>query len=479
MGIDAYIDAVFKPVAEKSAEIIFYAVPIMGGHEIKLILVWLVLAALFFTFYLGFINIRYFKHAICLLCKKSDDKEEGQISPFRALATSLSGTVGLGNIAGVAVAISLGGPGAAFWMVLMGLFGMSTKFAEVTLGVKYRKYLDPKDPDKVSGGPMYYLKDAFIKLNMPRLGTFMGGFFAVCIALGALGGGSLFQTNQVFQQAVNISGGDASILVGKGWMVGLFIAGIVGIVIIGGIKSIASVAGRLVPAMAGIYMLACFAVFATHFDAIPAAFVTIVTSALSPQAGMGAFIGALLMGVQRACFSNEAGMGSAAIAHSAAQTDDPVKQGMVGMLGPFIDTILICLMTALVITVTGVYGDADGSIQGVELTSQAFAQGASWFPYVLFVVVFLFAYSTLISWSYYGVKGFTFIFGENALAETIYRLIFCGFIVIGASADLSSVILFTDASFFAMAIPNIIGLYMLAPELKRDVKAYAAKLKAG
>jgi AGCS family alanine or glycine:cation symporter len=262
-------------------------------------------------------------------------------------------------------------------------------------------------------------------------------------------------------------------------MVGLFIAGIVGIVIIGGIKSIASVAGRLVPAMAGIYMLACFAVFATHFDAIPAAFVTIVTSALSPQAGMGAFIGALLMGVQRACFSNEAGMGSAAIAHSAAQTDDPVKQGMVGMLGPFIDTILICLMTALVITVTGVYGDADGSIQGVELTSQAFAQGASWFPYVLFVVVFLFAYSTLISWSYYGVKGFTFIFGENALAETIYRLIFCGFIVIGASADLSSVILFTDASFFAMAIPNIIGLYMLAPELKRDVKAYAAKLKAG
>jgi AGCS family alanine or glycine:cation symporter len=440
-------------------------------------LVWLVLAALFFTVYLGFLNIRYFKHAIGLLFAKGDSKEEGQISPFRALATSLSGTVGLGNIAGVAIAISLGGPGAAFWMVLMGFFGMSTKFAEVTLGVKHRQYLNSDNPEQVSGGPMYYIKEAFNGLKLPRLGVFMGGFFAVCIALGAIGGGSLFQTNQVYQQAVNITGGDASMLIGKGWMVGVFMALIVGVVIIGGIKSIAAVAGRLVPAMAGIYMVAGFIVLASHYDAIPGAFVTIVSSAFSAEAGLGAFIGALLMGLQRACFSNEAGFGSAAIAHSAAQTNDPVRQGMVGMLGPFIDTILICLMTALVITVTGVYSDA-GEIQGVELTSQAFAQGATWFPYVLFLVVFLFAYSTLISWSYYGVKGFTFLFGGSTASEVTYKLIFCAAIIVGASADLSSVILFTDASFFAMAIPNIIGLYILAPSLKRDVKAYIAKLKA-
>lgn len=477
MKIDAVINDWFEPVAEALASVIFYSVSI-AGHDIMLILVWLAFASIFFTLYLGFINVRLFSHAWGLIfgTKSDADKQDGQISPFQALATSLSGTVGLGNIAGVAVAVSVGGPGAAFWMLLMGLFGMSTKFSEVMLGVKYRKHTDGTHPERISGGPMYYLKEVFDRKEWPYFGSIMGGFFALCAAFGAFGAGSLFQTNQVFQQAVTITGGAESIIANKGWLIGLIMAALVGIVIIGGIKSIGAVAGRLVPAMGVLYLFAGLFVLAMHYAAIPDAIVTIFREAFTPAAGSGAIIGALLMGVQRASFSNEAGLGTAAIAHSAAQTSKPVTQGMIGMLGPFIDTVIICMVTALVIIVTGAYSSGDG-MEGVELTSRAFADGASWLPYVLFVVVALFAYSTLISWSYYGVKGFTYLFGNSALSENFYKLIFCLFIVVGASSDLSGVILFTDSVVFAMAIPNIIGLYFFAPEIKKDVKAYISELK--
>lgn len=360
----------------------------------------------------------------------------------------------------------------------MGFFGMSTKFAEVALGVKYRQHLNPEDPASLSGGPMYYIKAAFDKFNLPFVGSVLGGSFALFTALGAIGAASLFQTNQVFQQALNITGGpEASFLAGKGWVVGLLMLFLVGLVIIGGIRSIAAVTSKVVPFMGLLYIVAGMTVIAMHAADIPAAFVTIFEAALTMKAGFGALLGGFLMGVQRASFSNEAGFGSAAIAHAEVKTNEPVSQGFVGMLGPFIDTIVICMVTALLIVVTGVYVEGNG-IEGVELTSRAFAAGLPWFPYVLFVVVFLFAYSTLISWSYYGVKAFTYLFGENKINEVIYKVIFCFFIVIGASAQLDSVILFTDASVFSMAIPNIIGLYLLAPELRRDVKAYIQKIRA-
>ncbi len=478
-GIDAKIDAFVQPFSEAIASVVFYSVPFIGGQDVKVILIWLVLAALFFTLYLGFINIRFFKHAIELVCGKHDKpgESDGQISRFQALTTSLSGTVGLGNIAGVAVAVSVGGPGAALWMVVMGFFGMSTKFAEVMMGVKYRQHPDPSDPEKISGGPMYYIRDAFDNRNIPHVGRIMASVFAVCCIFGTLGAASLFQTNQAYQQVLNVTGGAESFFADKGWLFGLGMAILVGLVIIGGIKSIAAVASKIVPIMGVVYLLAGLTVIGLHADQVPQAFVTIFESAFGVQAGIGGLMGALLMGVQRASFSNESGFGTAAIAHSAAKTNEPVSQGFVGMLGPFIDTIVICLVTALVITVTGAYESGSG-MEGVELTSRAFAAGISWFPLVLCLTVFLFAYSTMIAWSYYGVKSFTYLFGEYEWVGNIFKVIFLLFIVVGASSSLDSVILFTDAGVFAMTIPNIIGLYLLAPEIKRDVREYIAKIKA-
>ncbi len=471
MGIDKIIDTAFEPVSHAVASVIFYSIPIMG-LDIKLVLVWLVLAALFFTVYFSFVNIRCFKHAIDVLYGKYDDQDaEGQINRFQALMTALSGTVGLGNIAGVAVAISVGGPGAAFWMAVMGIFGMSTKFVEVTLGVKYRQHGSKRHPEMISGGPMYYLRNAFDRYRIPYLGKFMAGLFAVCCIGGTVGAGGLFQANQAYQQALTVTGGDASFLADKGWLFGLFMAILVGLVIIGGIQWIAAVASRVVPVMAIIYIVAGFVVIGCHYASIPEAMLTIFEMALYPQAGLGAMMGALLMGVQRASFSNEAGLGSSAIAHSAVKTNQPVSQGMVGMLGPFIDTVIICTVTALVIVISGTYVEGNG-MEGVELTSRAFASGISWFPYVLSLTVFLFAYSTMISWSYYGLKCTTYLFGEQDIVEGIYKVIFCMFIVMGASAELSNIILFTDSMVFAMAIPNIIGLYLLAPEIKQDLKIY-------
>ena len=422
-------------------------------------------------------NIRYFSHAFQLLRDKdSDSNSDGEINRFDALMTSLSGTVGLGNIAGVAVAISVGGPGAALWMAVMGVFGMSTKFMEVSLGVKYRQHGSKRHPEKISGGPMYYLRSAFSRRGHDRLGGFMAGLFAICCIGGTLGAGGLFQVNQAYNQALIISGGATGFLADKGWLFGLVTAILVGLVILGGIQWIAAVARRVVPLMAITYILTGFVVIGIHYDAIPSALETIVEMALYPQAGLGGVLGSLLVGVQRASFSNEAGLGSSAIAHSAVKTTEPVSQGIVGMLGPFVDTVVICMITALVIVISGAYLEGDG-MEGVALTSRAFATGISWFPYVLAVTVFLFAYSTMISWSYYGLKCATYLFGEDDRVEAIYKILFCLFIVVGASADLSNIILFTDSMVLAMSVPNIIGLYMLAPEIKRDLNSYILRIK--
>ena len=478
MSIDQKINEFFAPISDVVTSIVFFAVPISEDLDVRLILVWLVMAALFFTLYFGFIQLRYFGHAIDLLRGKHDKDEgsDGQINRFQALATSLSGTVGLGNIAGVAVAVSVGGPGAVLWMILMGLFSMATKFCEVALGVKYRRHMDPESPEEISGGPMYYLKDAFDNRGIPYVGGVVAAIFAFACICGSVGGGNMFQANQAYFQVMNVTGGAEGFLGDKGWLFGLGLAFLVGLVIIGGIKSIAAVASRLVPVMGIIYLIAGCIVIAIHYTNIPAGLLTIITSAFSLEAGIGGFLGGLLVGVQRAAFSNEAGLGSAPIVHSTAKTNDPISQGFVGMLGPFIDTVIICTVTALVIVISGAYVDGSG-VEGVELTSRAMASGVSWFPYILALTVFLFAYSTLITWSYYGLKAVTYLFGEKKMIELLFKLFFCFCVVVGASVPLDQLINFSDAMILAMGIPNILGLYLLAPEIRKDLKAYIQKLK--
>ncbi len=480
--LDGKLDNFIKPISDKIVSVIFYTYNFQG-QEVPLILLWLVIASIFFTLYFKFTNIRMFAHAINLVRGKgdfsTDEESHGQINRFQAMSTSLSATVGLGNIAGVAIAISVGGPGAMVWMILMGFFGMSAKFVECTLGVKYRHEL----PDgRMSGGPMYYIRDGFSKRGpvMTKIGALMAGFFAICCIGGALGGGNMFQANQAYQQVINVTGGaDASYFVDKGWLFGLILAVIVGFVIIGGIKSIASVASKIVPLMAFIYVAACLVVIFGSFSEIPAAFGIIIESAFSGSAAAGGFLGALIQGVRRAAFSNEAGIGSSPIAHAAIKTDSPVSEGLVSMLEPMIDTIIICTMTALVIVISGVYLDGEG-MEGVTLTSRAFEDTISWFPTVLSVAVILFAFSTMIAWSYYGLKAFTYLFGESKLSELTFKIIFCLAIILGSAANLSSVLNLSDAMIFAMAVPNIIALYVLSSEVKMDLILYkhAVKTKA-
>lgn len=476
MSFDNYIDQLFEPVSKFTSAIVFYSVPIGGGQELKLILLWLALAAAFFTIYLGFVNIRYFSHSVKLLFGKGMKKTDGEISQFQALMASLSGTVGLGNISGVAVAISVGGPGAAFWMTVMGFLGMSSKFAEVMLGVKYRAHPTPEHPEKISGGPMYYIKAAFVKKNAPKIGIAIAYIFAFVCILGAIGGGNMYQANQVYAQLLTTTGGEGSFFSDKRWIVGIVLAILVGVVIFGGLKSIASVASRLVPAMIAVYVVSGLIVALLNVTEIPAAIVTILSKAFSLEAGIGGLLGGLLIGVQRAAFSNEAGLGSAAIVQSTTNTDGPVGTGIVAMLGPFIDTVIICNITALVIVISGAYIDGAG-IQGVELTSRAFENSIPYFSYILSVCVFLFAYSTMIAWYYNGAICVRYIFGEKDKIESIFKVFYCICTVVGTCATLGNLIDFTDAVFLALALPNIIGLYLLAPEIKADLKAYITEQK--
>ena len=474
-GVDDAINAAIAPISNAIVSVIFFSVPVLGA-QLPLIVVWLVVAAAFATIYFNFIAFRAFGHAFSLIKGDySNPKDAGEVSHFQALATALSGTVGLGNIAGVAIAVSIGGPGATFWMILAGLMGMSLKFAECTLGVKYRN----EYPDgSVSGGPMYYMSKALAELGMPGLGKGLAIFFAICCVAGSLGGGNMFQANQSFQQVVNVTGGEASFLADKGWLFGLVVAFLVGIVIIGGIKSIAKVTEKVVPFMAIIYCTAALIIIIAHIDQVPAAIGAIIGGAFSPEGVAGGAIGALIQGFKRAAFSNEAGVGSASIAHSAVRTKEPITEGLVALHEPFIDTVVICTMTALVIVITGAY-QAGGGMSGVELTSSAFESVFSWFPYILAVAVVLFAFSTMLSWSYYGAKCWTYLFGENKTMDLLFKLIFCIFVVIGASMNLGPVVDFSDSAIFAMAIANIIALYILFPNVKRELESYWSRLKSG
>ncbi len=437
---------------------------------ISFIVIWLVFGALFFTIRMGFINIRGFKHAIDLARGKYDDPDApGQVTHFQALATAVSGTVGLGNIAGVAVAVSLGGAGATFWMIVCGFLGMSTKFVECTLGVKYRDIL----PDgRVFGGPMNYLRYGLEKRNMKGIGKVLAGLFAVLAVGASFGGGNMFQANQSFEQLA----GQFPMLEGNGFAFGVVTAILVGVVIIGGINSIAKVTGKVVPVMASIYVVAALAVIIMNIQNIGPAFSAIVDGAFSPSALKGGIVGVLIVGFQRAAFSNEAGVGSAAIAHSTAKTNNPPSEGFVALLEPFIDTVVVCTLTALVLIFTGMH-EVEG-MAGAQLTSDAFGSQISWFPYVLAVAVFLFAFSTMISWSYYGMRAWTYLFGKSKKTEFIYKMLFLVFVVIGASVSLGAVLDFSDMMILAMSFPNIIGLYIMSSEVKVDLSEYIRKLKS-
>ncbi|AIM59434.1 amino acid carrier protein [Cellulophaga lytica] len=437
---------------------------------ISFIVIWLVLGATFFTIRMGFINIRGFGHALELAKGKYDDPNApGQVTHFQALATAVSGTVGLGNIAGVAVAVSLGGAGATFWMIVCGLLGMSSKFVECTLGVKYRDIL----PDgRVFGGPMNYLRYGLEKRNMKGLGKVLAGLFAVLAVGASFGGGNMFQANQSFEQLA----GQFPALAGNGFWFGVVTAILVGVVIIGGINSIAKVTGKIVPVMASIYVVAALAVIVMNIQNIGPAFSAIVEGAFSPSALKGGIVGVLVVGFQRAAFSNEAGVGSAAIAHSTAKTNNPPSEGFVALLEPFIDTVVVCTLTALVLIFTGMH-EVEG-MAGAQLTSDAFGSQISWFPYVLALAVFLFAFSTMISWSYYGMRAWTYLFGKSKRTEFIYKIFFLVFVVIGASVSLGAVLDFSDMMILAMSFPNIIGLYIMSGEVKKDLSEYFSKLKS-
>ncbi|MCX7554248.1 alanine/glycine:cation symporter family protein [Marinicella sp. S1101] len=475
-GIDQRINDLLTPVANAVDGFFMTSIPIPFIGSAPFIVIWLVIAATFFTLYFKFINLRSFAIGMKLIRGKYDTTGAvGEVTHFQALSTAVSGTVGLGNIAGVATAVSVGGPGATFWMIVAGLIGMSTKFVECTLGVKYR---DIHADGTVAGGPMKYLAKGFAEGGHVRFGKFLAFVFAILCVAASLGGGNMFQANQSFAQLQNITGGADSFLAGKGWLFGLVLAFFTGLTILGGIKSIARVTSKLVPIMGVIYVVTGLVVIFANIGNLGHAISQIIGGAFTPEAGLGGVLGVLIVGFQRAAFSNEAGVGSAAIAHSAVKTDRPVTEGLVALYEPFIDTVVVCTITALVIVITGSLETSTG-VQGIPLTSDAFASVVSWFPYVLTVAAILFAFSTMISWSYYGVRAWTHLFGENKTQEHIFKVIFLVFVVIGSSINLTAVIGFSFAMTLAMSFPNIIGLYYLAPVVKQELNAFMADIKSG
>ena len=473
---DQWVETHFGPIAEALSSVVFYAVPI-GGTDVPLIVMWSAVAALFFTVYLRFINVRALGLAIRHAKGDfSDPTARGEISHFKAVATAVSGTVGVGNIGGVAVAITVGGPGAAFWLFIAGLLSMSTKLVECTLGVKYRRY---NADGSVSGGPMFYMEAFFRERGWPTLGKGFGGFYAAALVVGCLGIGNMFQSNQAFAQVLVITGGAESIFADRGWVFGLLLAGIIAAVIIGGIQSIARVAAVLVPVMALLYLISALAVIGLSAEHIPAALSLVVSEAFTGQAASGGLLGAMVIGFQRALFSNEAGIGSASIAHSAVKTEAPASEGITALLEPFIDTVVICSLSSLVILTTAIPQGLMGSgLAGIELTSAAFAWHFAWAPYVIAVAALLFAFSSALAWSYYGLKGWTYLFGEGRLRAIVFQMIFCAFIALGCMLELRAVLDFSDAMTFMIALPNILTLYLFAPMVRREVNQYIADTRS-
>ena len=440
-----------------------------GELKLPVVVVWLVMGAIFFTLRMQFINLRGLKHAVLVTRGDYDNPDDpGEISHFQALSSALSATVGLGNIAGVAIAVGVGGPGAVFWMIVAGFLGMSSKFTECTLGQMYRT-VDANG--QVLGGPMRYLSAGLAEQGYAKLGRVLATIFALMCIGGSLGGGNMFQANQSFQAVQDV----VPLFEGRGWLYGIMLAVVVGAVILGGIKRIGKAAGIIVPVMCGVYVLAGLWILATHASEVPAAFGQIVSEAFTPEAGRGGLIGVLIQGFRRAAFSNEAGTGSASIAHSAAATDEPVREGIVALLEPFIDTIIVCTMTGLVVVITGAYQQE--GLEGIAMTSQAFGSVISWFPLVLSFAVVMFAFSTMISWSYYGERCTVYLFGEKAVIP--YKLVFLTFVFFGSVFKLGNVLDFSDLMILGMAFPNIMGILFLTGKVKAALDEYWSRYLSG
>lgn len=489
---------VVAPVSDAIFNAVMYSIDLGNGVSVPVVMILLILGAVYFTIFFKFPNVRLFGIAINVVRGKYDDVKtdssaanvvdgddpntirveggEGEVTAFQALSAALSATVGLGNIAGVALAIAAGGPGATFWMILAGILGMASKFTECTLGVKFREI----GPDgRVYGGPMYYLRNGLSKRGLVTIGKILAFFYAAMMVGGSLGAGNMFQANQAASQFMDATGIDSDL---SGLIFGIVMAIMVGIVILGGIKRIGKVAERVVPTMVVIYVVAALLVIGLNFSLIPEAFRLIWDGAFSPEGIGGGMIGVLVIGFQRAAFSSEAGVGSASVAHSAVRTNFPASEGVVALLEPFIDTVIVCTMTALVIIISNIelgfltYGSTDG-LNGVNLTSRAFDSVLPGYSYVLSVSVILFAFSTMLSWSYYGLQAWQFIVGKDDFREKAYKIVFCLFIIVGASIQLDAVIKFSDAMVFAMVLPNIIGLFLLAPVVRNEVRRYLKEIR--
>ena len=494
--MDSFNEAV-QPISQAIFDAVMFSIHFTDGVDVPIVMILLIVGAVYFTFFFKFPNFRLFGTAINVVRGKYDEagsdskaanvvdgddpdtirvEGEGEVTAFQALSAALSATVGLGNIAGVALAIAAGGPGATFWMILAGIFGMASKFTECTLGVKFREI----GPDgRVYGGPMYYLRNGLSSRGFITFGKILGFFYAAMMVGGSFGAGNMFQANQAAAQFMDATGLESG---ATGLVFGLVLAVLVAIVILGGIKRIGKVAERVVPSMVVIYVVAALLVIGLNYHLVPAAFSLIWEGAFSPEGIGGGAIGVLVIGFQRAAFSSEAGVGSASVAHSAVKTKYPASEGVVALLEPFIDTVIVCTMTALVIIITNIdggflsYGSSDG-LNGVNLTSTAFDSVLPGYSYVLSLSVVLFAFSTMLSWSYYGLQAWQFIVGKNSGAEIGYKIVFCLFIIVGASINLEAVIRFSDAMVFAMVLPNIIGLFLLAPIVRKEVKKYTDELK--
>jgi alanine or glycine:cation symporter, AGCS family len=480
----------------------FDGTPVVGGDgqiekktiPLPFLVLVLIAGAIFFTLWFRFINIRGFVHAIQVVRGKYDNPDdEGEISHFRALTSALSATIGLGNIAGVAVAIVTGGPGAVVWMMIAALFGMTAKFSECTLSQMFRKV----NPDgSVSGGPMYYL-DLGLKEKgkvFAGIGKVLAVTYAVMVMGGALGGGNMFQANQTvealtatFKWQVTTDSGATIASPTASWIIGIVMAVFVGAVILGGIKRIGAATSRIVPLMVGIYVVAALVVLSVHAAQLPAAVATMFSLAFTKNAFYGGVAGVLVKGVQRAAFSNEAGIGSASIAHAAAKTDEPVREGLVALLEPFIDTIVVCFMTAMVVIVTDQW-NAPGvvnnpAVQGASVTAAAFATVITWFPVVLSASIALFAYSTMVSWCYYGERGWIYLLdhfgGAGLKSVVVFRLIFVIAVVVGSVNKLGDVLDFSDIMILSMAFPNVVGMVILAPRVLAKLDDYWKRHSSG
>ncbi len=458
MTVDETINAWLAPIADWFGRVIFYSVPV-GEAKLPLIMAWLIIGGVVCTLAFRFVNLRGFRHSLRVIRGDYSSKDHpGEASPFQALSTAVSGTVGLGSIGGVAIAVTLGGPGAAFWMVIAGFLGMSTKFAEVTLAVKHRI---TRPDGSVSGGAMYYVPVALNKVGMPRLGKFLAAFFCVAAVGGSL---TIFQVNQAWVQFHAVTGFE------QGFVFGLITAAWVGFVLFGGVKRIVQWTDKLSPFMCILYVVACLVVLGANFSHIPAALAAIFREAFVPNAVAGGVVGALIQGFRRASFANEAGLGSAPMAHAMVRTKEPMSQGFAALMEPFLDTVIICLLTALVIVVTGVYQTS--SSDGIALTSDAFATVVPWFPMVLAVVAILFALSTVLAWGYYGEQAWTWLFSGRKGSRFAYRAFLCVVLAVAPVFDRDQVTSIVDSLTFAGSIPNLIAVYLLLPELRAELAGY-------